>query len=180
VASNTNGFNSTTFGSQFLRKLGVWTYFIWLLKWLLITYVIWSLQGMLLQNEIPLHSAIVALGVSFVIAGILFQAWTAKLLGIKSTVGYTELKPEDDNTRNLVTSGPLSLVRHPSYDVHFLILVGTFLITRVIAVGIMAIIDLLIACFVTMELEEQELLEIFRDQYKKYRMEVPKFFPKIG
>jgi protein-S-isoprenylcysteine O-methyltransferase Ste14 len=128
----------------------------------------------------PLHSAIVALGVSFVIAGILLQAWIAKLLVIKSIVDYTELKPEDNNTRNLMTSGPVSVVRHTSYGAHSLNLVGTFLITSVIAVEIMAIIDLLIAYFVTMELEERKLLERFRDQYEKYQIEVPKFLPKIG
>jgi protein-S-isoprenylcysteine O-methyltransferase Ste14 len=163
------------------RKLGVWTYLIWLMEWLPIAYVIRSLQGVLLQSEITFNSAIVALGVSSVIAGILLHTWTAKLLGIKSTVGYTELKPEDDaNKGTLITSGPFSVVRHPSYVAHSLILVGTFLITGITAVGIIALIDLLIAYFVTMELEERELLERFGDEYKEYRMKVPKFFPKIG
>jgi protein-S-isoprenylcysteine O-methyltransferase Ste14 len=44
----------------------------------------------------------------------------------------------------------------------------------------MAIIDLLIAYFTTLELEERELLERFGDKYKECRMKAPKFFPKIG
>jgi len=166
---------------SFWRKLGLWTYLVWLLEWLPIAYVIRSLQDLLLQSEISVTSPIIAIGVFFVIAGIVLHAWTAKLLGIKATVGYTELKPEDDvNDASLIMSGPFSVVRHPSYGAHSLILVGTFLITGVIAVGIIALIDLLIAYFVTMELEERELVERFGDQYKKYRMKVPKFFPKIG
>ncbi len=165
---------------SFWRKLGVRTYLVWLLEWLPVAYVIRSLQDALLQNEIPVNSPIIAIGVFFVVAGIALHAWTAKLLGIKATVGYTELKPETDANGSLVMSGPFSVVRHPSYGAHSLILVGTFLITSVIAVGIMALTDLLIAYFVTMELEERELLERFGDQYEKYRMKVPKFFPKIG
>jgi protein-S-isoprenylcysteine O-methyltransferase Ste14 len=166
---------------NFWRKLGVWTYLVWLLEWLPIAYVINSFQSVLLQNEIAFHPAVIALGVSCIIAGILLHSWTAKLLGIKSTVGYTELKPEREKSNGgLITSGPFSVVRHPSYGAHSLILVGTFLITGITAVGIMAIIDLLIAYFVTMELEERELLERFGDQYREYRMKVPKFFPRIG
>lgn len=166
---------------SFWRKLGIWTYLVWLLEWLPIVYVIRSLQDVLLQHEIQVTSPIIAIGVFFVIAGIVLHSWTAKLLGIKATVGYTELVPEDDvNNDNLIVSGPFSVVRHPSYGAHSFILVGTFLITGVVAVGIMAIIDLLIAYFVTMELEERELVERFGDQYNEYRKKVSKFFPKIG
>jgi protein-S-isoprenylcysteine O-methyltransferase Ste14 len=166
---------------SFWRKLGVWTYLVWLLEWLPIAYIIRSFQDVFLQSEINVNSAIIVIGVFFVVAGIALHAWTAKLLGIKSTIGYTELKPEDDtNNGKLIMSGPFSVVRHPSYGAHSFILVGTFLITGIIAVGIMTLIDLLIAYFVTMELEERELLERFGEQYEKYRMKVPKFFPKIG
>jgi protein-S-isoprenylcysteine O-methyltransferase Ste14 len=166
---------------SFWRKLGVWTYLVWLLEWLPIAYIIRSFQDVLLQSEINVNLAIIVIGVLFVVGGITLHAWTAKLLGIKSTIGYTELKPEDDaNNGKLIMSGPFSVVRHPSYGAHSLILVGTFLITGIIAVGIMTLIDLLIAYFVTMELEERELLERFGEQYEKYRMQIPKFFPKIG
>jgi protein-S-isoprenylcysteine O-methyltransferase Ste14 len=50
--------------------------------------------------------------------------------------------------------------------------VGTFLIRSIIAVGIIAIIDLLIAYFVTMEMEERELLERFEYQYKEYKKRI--------
>jgi protein-S-isoprenylcysteine O-methyltransferase Ste14 len=166
---------------SFWRKLGIWTYLVWFLEWLPIAYGIRSLQDVLLQNEIPVSLPVIVIGVFFVFAGIILHMWTARLLGIKATVGYAELKPEaDENDGSLVISGPFSVVRHPSYGAHSLILVGTFLITGIIAVGIMTLIDLLIAYFVTIELEERELLERFGDQYEKYRMKVPKFFPKIS
>ncbi len=119
------------------------------------------------------------LGAISVAAGLVLHAWTAKLLGIKATIGYAELKTQNDK-QNLMTSGPFSVVRHPSYVAHTLIFVGIFMITGVIAVGITALADFLIAYFITMELEERELIHRFGNQYREYQMRVPKFFPKIG
>lgn len=51
--------------------------------------------------------------------------------------------------------------------------------TGVVAVGIMALTDFLISYFITMELEERELIQRFGDQYREYQMRVSKFFPKI-
>jgi protein-S-isoprenylcysteine O-methyltransferase Ste14 len=77
----------------------------------------------LLQNEIFFNPTVIALEISLIIAGILPNSWTAKLLGIKSTPGYTELKPEtEENYGSLITSGPFSVVRHPSYWAHSLIM----------------------------------------------------------
>jgi protein-S-isoprenylcysteine O-methyltransferase Ste14 len=108
------------------------------------------------------------------------HAWTAKLLGIKATIGYTELKPDKDTENQpLITSGPFSVVRHPSYWAHTMIITGTFLITGVIAVGIIVLIDLMITYFITTELEDRELIERFGNQYREYQKKVPKFFPKL-
>ncbi len=166
---------------SFWRKIGLWTYLVVLLEWLPVAYIIRSLQDVLLQHEFYVPAPIIVIGVFLVVGGIVLHGWTAKLLGIKATFGYTELKPDDDvNNDNLVMSGPFSVVRHPSYGAHSLIFVGTFLITGVIAVGVIALIDFLIAYFVTMELEERELMERFGNQYNDYKRNVPKFFPKIG
>jgi protein-S-isoprenylcysteine O-methyltransferase Ste14 len=166
---------------SFWRKIGLWTYLVVLLEWLPVAYIIRSLQDVLLQHEFYVPTPIIVIGVFLVVGGIVLHGWTAKLLGIKATVGYTELKPDDDvNNDNLVMSGPFSVVRHPSYGAHSLIFVGTFLMTGVIAVGITALIDFLIAYFVTMDLEEREPMERFGNQYNDYKRKVPKFFPKIG
>ena len=166
---------------SFWRKIGLWTYLVVLLEWLPVAYIIHSLQDVLLQHKFYIATPIIFIGVFLVVCGIVLHGWTAKLLGIKATVGYTELKPDDDvNGDNLMMSGPFSVVRHPSYGAHSLILVGTVLITGVVAVGITVLIDFLIAYFVTIELEERELMERFGNQYTEYKRKVPKFFPKIG
>jgi protein-S-isoprenylcysteine O-methyltransferase Ste14 len=88
------------------------------------------------------------LGVIAISAGVVLHSWTAKLLGIKATVGLTEIKPEVQfENQKLVTSGPFSVVRHPSYWAHTLVITGFYLITGVIAMGIIAVIDLGITYF---------------------------------
>jgi protein-S-isoprenylcysteine O-methyltransferase Ste14 len=124
----------------------------------------------------PFH----VVGVVAVAAGVALHAWTAKLLGIKATIGYTELKPETaEKNQVLVTSGPFAVVRHPSYGAHTMVISGIFLITGVVAVGLIALVDLAITYFVTTELEDRELTERFGNQYEEYKKKVPKLFPKF-
>jgi protein-S-isoprenylcysteine O-methyltransferase Ste14 len=169
------------YATGFWRKLGTWTYAATFIEWLPIAVVLYLLQEPLLQHEISTSTPTIVLGAVLVSAGIALHAWTAKLLGIKATISYTELKPQE-NTENksLITSGPFGVVRHPSYWAHTTIITGVFLITGAVTVGIIAIIDLAITYFVTTELEERELSARFGTRYEEYKKQVPKFFPKLG
>jgi protein-S-isoprenylcysteine O-methyltransferase Ste14 len=168
------------YATNFWRKIGLWTYFVVFLEWLPIAFALYLWQEAILQYETAIAAPILILGVGAVVAGIALHAWTAKLLGIKATIGYTELKPDKDTENQpLITSGPFSVVRHPSYWAHTMIITGTFLITGVIAVGIIVLIDLMITYFITTELEDRELIERFGNQYREYQKKVPKFFPKL-
>ncbi len=168
------------YATNFWRRLGIWTYFIIFLEWLPIAYILYSIQTVILQYEIAIALPLRILGAAAIAAGIVLHLWTAKILGIKATIGYTELKPtNDEKTESLITSGPFSVVRHPSYWAHTSILAGTFLITGIITVGVIALIDLTITYFITTELEDRELIERFGKQYREYKKKVPKFFPKL-
>lgn len=164
----------------FWKKIGVWMYLIVFLEWLPIGYVIHLYRDFLLQFQLEFSIFIVFIGFCFIGAGIVLHSWTAKLLGIKTTIGYTELEKNSKRTdEKLIDSGPFGVVRHPSYWAHTFILFGTFLISGSIPVAAITLIDLLIAYFITIELEEKELVERFEDDYKKYRKRVPKFFPRL-
>lgn len=168
------------YGINFWRRLGVWTYFVVFLEWLPVGYVLYSLRSVILHYEIAVALPLRVLGVALIVAGIVLHAWTAKILGIKATISYTELKPETAvKTESLITSGPFSVVRHPSYWAHTSIITGTFLITGIISVGIIVLVDLAITYFITTELEDRELTERFGQQYLEYKKAVPKFFPKF-
>jgi len=168
------------FAINFWRKLGVWTYFAVLLQWVPIAFVLYFLQGAILHNEIALGIPFMVLGIILIAAGVALHAWTIKLIGIKATIGYTELKPDiQSNKKNLVTSGPFSVVRHPSYWAHTAIITGMFFVTGAIVVAIIAVIDFAITYFIITTLEDQELVKRFGNQYVEYQKRVPKFFPKL-
>jgi len=167
------------FTINFWRKLGVWTYFAVLLQWGPIAYVLYLLQGAILYYRIALGIPFLVLGIILIIAGFTLHGWTAKLIGLRATIGYTEIKPDTQSEKNgLVTSGPFSVVRHPSYWAHTAIVTGIFFMSGIIVVGIIALIDLAITYFVTTTLEDQELVKRFGNQYREYQKRVPKFFPK--
>jgi len=167
------------YATIFWRKLGLWTYLVIFLEWVPIAFALYLWREVILQYEVTTTAPFHVVGVVAVAAGVALHAWTAKLLGIKATIGYTELKPETaEKNEMLVTSGPFAVVRHPSYWAHTMVITGIFLITGIVAVGIIALIDLAITYFVTTELEDRELTERFGNQYREYQEKVPKFFPK--
>jgi len=163
---------------HFWRRLGIGTYLIILLEGLPLVYVIDLWQTPILHYQVLLPVSLFAVGVALVATGIGLHLWTAKLLGLRATIGYTELTSQND-PQDLIISGPFAVVRHPSYVAHTFIFTGIFLITGVIMVGIMAFADILISYFVTMELEERELRQRFGEPYHTYQRKVPKFFPNI-
>jgi protein-S-isoprenylcysteine O-methyltransferase Ste14 len=135
---------------DFWRKICLWTYFAIFLEWVPIGFALFLWREVFLQYEVAVTTPFFILGVAAVAVGIALHSWTAKILGIKATISYTELKPETaEKSENLITSGPFSVVRHPSYWAHTMIITGVFLITGIIAVGIIAPIDLAITYFVS-------------------------------
>lgn len=167
--------------TKFWKKIGIWTYLVIILEWIPIAFLIQANQDFFLQFQVQIFDLIIILGFSFIAAGIVLHSWTAILLGLKATIGYTELeKVQKSKNTKLITKGPFSVVRHPSYWAHTFILFGTFLVSGLIVMGIIVLIDLIIAYFITMELEEKELIERFGEDYSKYQNEVPKFFPKLN
>ena len=179
MASDTHVFDSIAWCSWFLeknRRLDLYCGFSRMAAYRL---GIMFFRDFLLQFEISFPEAVFFFGVLFVVGGVLLHSWTAKLLGIKATLGFTEIKPNSQVTCKIVVSGPFSVTRHPSYWAHTFILLGTFLISGIISVGVIVIIDLLIAYFITIELEEKELVQRFGDDYKEYKKQVPKFFPRF-
>ena len=168
------------FAVDFWKKLGVLTYFVTILEWLPVAFIIYVFQGAILYYHITLGFPFFILGILAIASGVILHSWTAKLLGLKATIGLTEIKPDvKTGQQGLVISGPFAIVRHPSYWAHTSILIGFFLITGIISVGAIVIIDLAITYFITTNLEDQELVKRFGKQYLEYQMKVPRFFPRI-
>ncbi len=83
--------------------------------------------------------------------------------------------PED---QKLITSGPYSRVRHPSYTSYFICFIGLFLmlpsvVTCLLFVGIWGY-------YAVARIEENSLLNHFGGVYGEYMKRTGRFFPKFG
>jgi len=164
------------FATNFFRKLGLFTYIMPFMTWLPLAYLVYRNRDFFFHPQILLPVVLRLGGTMLFILGALLHIRTARLLGIGGIIGMPEISRQIHE--DLVTSGPFSVVRHPTYLAHTLIFSGVFLITGVVSVGIVAFIDFVVVNAVIIPLEEKELLDRFGDVYNDYRKRVPsRFFP---
>ncbi len=165
---------------EFWRKVGLRTYPILLIPWLIAAYLIVAYQSLLLGNMLMIPVFLRIVGLVSLISGLLLHKWTVKLLGLKELIGYAEIRPAEEYKYELITSGPFSVVRHPTYLAHTLLLLGVFLLTGYLSTGLLVILDFLISYFIITRLEKRELNQRFGEMYQAYRRKVPRFFPGFG
>jgi protein-S-isoprenylcysteine O-methyltransferase Ste14 len=166
------------FATSFFRKLGFLTYLMPVITWLPWMYLIYQNRVFLLNFKINLPVVLNIVGIPLLILGLLLHIWTARLLGIWGIIGLPEISTKIKE--NLVTGGPFSLVRHPTYSAHTLIFSGIFLITGVTAIGIITLLDFIVINTIIIPLEEKELLRRFGEEYALYKKKVPsRIFPWI-
>jgi protein-S-isoprenylcysteine O-methyltransferase Ste14 len=78
----------------------------------------------------------------------------------------------------LVTDGPYSYVRHPQYAGLFIIMVGMLIQWPMIITALMFPV-LLFAYHRLSKREEEEMIKLFRDDYRRYREKTPMFIPRL-
>lgn len=161
----------------FFRKIRLLTYIMPLVTWLPLAYFIYYYRDFILQFKIVLPAAVTVIGILFLAFGTSLHIWTGKLLGLRGLIGLPEIEPEEGG--RLVTEGPFSVVRHPTYLAHTMMFLGVFLITGMAAVGIITILDIVVINSLVIPLEEKELLIRFGDEYERYKGKVPGFFPQL-
>ena len=139
---------------------------------LVIFLVIWILDSFIfrfstiLANYIPLYIRLILLGLLFV-PGVYLA-----ISGLR--VVFTEVR----DPPQVIKTGVFSYVRHPIYLASLLFYIGVFLTTMslislVIGVGIFIFYNY-IATF-----EEDQLEQIFGQDYKDYKKKVPKWLPRL-
>ena len=161
--------------SKIFKKLGLLTYIMPLTTWLPLAYFIYSQRDFLLQFKTGFPMTINIIGIVLSITGTLLHIWTGKLLGFWGLLGLPEISAKVRS--GLVTEGAFSVVRHPTYLAHTLMFIGIFLMTEVIAVGIVTLVDFVLVNVIIIPLEDRELLDRFGEEYKDYKKKVPGFFP---
>jgi protein-S-isoprenylcysteine O-methyltransferase Ste14 len=155
--------------TNFFRKFGLVAY-IMRHNLVPLAYFIRN-RSFLLHVKIDMPAVLNAAGIPLLISGTLLHIWTARLLGIRGIMGMPEIF--ERLKENLVTGGPFSAVRHPTYLAHTLMFFGVFLITGSVSVGIITLIDIVIVNIIIIPLEEKELTKRFGQDYISYKKKVP-------
>ncbi len=163
---------------RFFKRLGFYTYLLPVITWLPLAIILYSSKNILLEYRIALPLAFNIAGWLLLCSGTFLHIWTGYLLNFWGLIGVPEIF--DKFKSKMVTSGPFSFVRHPTYLAHTMMFGGVFLLSGVVGAGLVAILDFLIAFFIIIPLEERELLNRFHEEYREYRRKVPRFFPAIS
>ena len=115
------------------------------------------------------------LGVVCFLAGVLLAVSTVRLF---YKIGKGTLAPWN-STCKLVISGPYAYVRNPMITGVVLILTGEALILSAWAIGIWAIVFLIINMFYFPLSEEPGLRKRFGKEYEEYCKHVPRYIPRF-
>jgi protein-S-isoprenylcysteine O-methyltransferase Ste14 len=80
----------------------------------------------------------------------------------------------------LVTTGLYGVVRHPQYAGLFIGLFGEGVVhwPTLFSVGLLPVI--VVAYFMLARSEEKQVFEQFGEEYRRYKMRIPMFFPRLG
>ncbi len=160
------------------RRIGLKAYLIPLVMWLPCCFALYVNRELFLEHRIAIPHSLSILGGMLLVSGLLLHVWTARLLGLWGIIGVPEVSVEVQT--ELVTRGPFAAVRHPTYLAHTLIFSGAFLMTGVLAVGIVTILDFLIVNLLIIPLEEKDLKNRFESGFHAYKKKVPyRFVPGI-
>jgi protein-S-isoprenylcysteine O-methyltransferase Ste14 len=114
------------------------------------------------------------LTVVLILAGLGIRIWSIQYLGslFTPTVQIQE-------SHNLITGGPYSLIRHPSYLGAFLCIISGPILLNSLIGSITAIIAMGTAYYFRIKVEEKKLLLHFGDEYESYRKVTKSFIPFI-
>jgi protein-S-isoprenylcysteine O-methyltransferase Ste14 len=159
---------------RFFRRLGFLTYSLPFITWLPVALFTFGVRDMLLSHLIALPAIVNVSGTLLFILGAGLQLWTLVLLTLPGITGMPEVTRAAPG--KLVTIGPFAVIRHPTYLSHTLMLLGLFLWTGVMALGVVTLFDALVVNIAVIPLEERELSERFGIEYQEYRKKVPSRF----
>ncbi len=114
------------------------------------------------------------LGMAMIVGGILFRAMAVRYLG-KYFTATVQIRAD----HNLITSGPYSIVRHPSYTGAFLAIVAGGVVLGSLPGFMISCMAMMLAYYVRIGIEEKELTERFGDEYRSYQQRTKMIVPYV-
>lgn len=154
-------------------------------KWYRLFYSAFSLvliTGIMFQSALIPKMILISKGTFTIYLGYLFAAFgtiilvkSAKKIALSNFIGFnaSEQKPE-----KLVISGIYSKIRHPLYAGLILVFLGYFFFSGSVTAAV-HLACLLVYLPFGIYFEEKNLIDLFGDQYKVYRVKVPAILPWI-
>ena len=113
------------------------------------------------------------LGIVMAVAGLLIVLFALKNYDILEFTGLGKANPNE----KLRITGLNRYVRHPLYTGVFLVVWGIFIATMQMKFLIIAVVTT-IYIYIGTKLEERKLLEVFGEDYVRYKEKIGMFFPR--
>jgi protein-S-isoprenylcysteine O-methyltransferase Ste14 len=135
--------------------------------------LLWGVGGLReFDYEAPI--AMQFTGLLFYGIGFLLMCISHYYLG-KHFSGIAEIKKD----HTLVTSGVYKYVRHPMYTAFYILVLGIFLVSANLLVGVLSVLLWHFQYKYRVVKEEAYLLEKFGEQYKKHMIVTGRLFPRL-
>ncbi len=119
-------------------------------------------------------------GTGWMIAGVLLIGCglLLGLLALRTYNGAAFLGLQEEDNRRLNTNGLNAYMRHPLYTATLLLILG-FCLVQPVAKNWMVLMLTFLYLLIGMRLEEKKLIELFGEDYIRYRQKVKKLIPYL-
>jgi len=119
--------------------------------------------------EIEAEEIVWPLGVGIVLVGVALRIWAQQHLHHR-LIGH----------KQLTATGPYEFVRNPLYIGNILVCVGAVVASELIWLIPVTIFWCIAIYSIVIRYEEEHLLGKYGDAYRRYLLEVPRWFPKLS
>ena len=164
--------------TRWWRRLGpIRTYIIVVPMSVALGVWLFRFRNQLLESDFGTNRNLVAIALFLygVMTWLEFKYW--RYLSIPTAVGIPELSPAGQQKGRLLQDGIYRVVRHPRY-----LSAGIGIIANALFInyaGLYILILVLVPLgYLMVVFEEQELIDRFGEEYRKYQREVPPFIPR--
>jgi protein-S-isoprenylcysteine O-methyltransferase Ste14 len=136
--------------------------------------VLLMLQWGYWASSLPAQTWPVWLGLIMIITGLYIRINAIRYLG-----RYFTANVQSVDAHRLITDGPYSRVRHPSYLGALLIIAGFPVLLGSLPCFLLAFILMMIAYYKRIKVEETLLLQLFPEDYKRYQQNTYRIIPYV-
>lgn len=113
------------------------------------------------------HHLMMSAAWALFIAGALVRFWATLYIGGRKS-------------KSVIQQGPYARVRHPLYVGSFLLAISCALFLESMTILGGSVLAAFAYAFWSIPMEERKLLRQFGDDYRRYSLSTPRFFPKLG